>query len=170
MGSVIPSPAPVTYLTSSSRPEVLGINTWTSGMRDNHHHARESLYVLIYCQHCVSRRWGCDFGVLMPVSNLSIIRGLGTMTQDAADIGPWGSRDISWCLRLRVGDIYRASADVCTDCTCYYFYSHRVWGVETIANEPRVKIARSNFYQQQALDTDRGHRISAKMTPKNKLA
>ena len=54
MGSVIPSPAPVTYLTSSSRPEVLGINTWTSGMRDNQHHARESLYVLIYCQHCVS--------------------------------------------------------------------------------------------------------------------
>ena len=27
MGSVIPGPAPVTYLTSSSRPEVLGINT-----------------------------------------------------------------------------------------------------------------------------------------------
>ena len=62
MGSVIPGPGmAVTYLTSSSRPEVPGIYTWASGMlRDSRYHARESLInVLIYCQLlCVV--WGYD--------------------------------------------------------------------------------------------------------------
>ena len=62
MGSVIPGPGmAVTYLTSSSRPEVPGIYTWASGMLgDSRYHARESLNsVLIYCQHlCVV--WGYD--------------------------------------------------------------------------------------------------------------
>ena len=174
MGSVIPGPAPVTYLTSSSRPEVLGINTWTSGMKDNHHHAREYLQSLdilstFMCVSgaedvtCVCR---CQF-LICPLSG-----GWGPWHRMLLTSDPGGavtSADGWDRLRLRVGDIYRVTADVCTVCTCYYFYSHRVWGVETIANELGVKIARSNFYQQ-ALDTDRGHRISAKMTPKNKLA
>ena len=53
MGSVIPGPGmAVTYLTSSSRPEVPGIYTWASGLLgDSRYHARESLInVLIYCQ------------------------------------------------------------------------------------------------------------------------
>ena len=99
MGSVIPGPGmAVTYLTSSSRPEVPGIYTrdaWGQSLsRKRISQQRLDLLSALVC--CV-RIW-----LVMPVSNLSIIWVLGTMTQDATDIAPAPGGDISWDrLRLR---------------------------------------------------------------------
>ena len=167
-----PAPAPVTYLTSSSRPAVPGIYTCASGMLGTVAITQENLsttsWFIVAAFVCCVRIW-----LVMPVSNLSIIWVLGTMTQDATtDIAPGPRRRH----QLRLAPAPELVTYTGHSWCLYSLYmllflpASYVWGVETIANECRVKISRSKFYQP-VLDTFvRGHRISAKMTPKNKLA
>ena len=134
----------VTYLTSSSPAQRFSVFTleprgcWGTIAIT----LSRSLEILSQCPCCpCCLCWGWGYDLWCQGCNLSIIWVRGTMTQDAllTSQAPGGRADISWDsgsdTRWQLISLYSLY-------TLLFLLASVEWGVETIANECRLKISR----------------------------